>query len=55
MPGRFRAEQTRAAWSQITAFLDAVFSGKYRKDRVVWRFESDSSVDYDFTKMKRWE
>jgi carboxymethylenebutenolidase len=55
MPGRFRAEQTRAAWNQITAFLDAVFSGKYRRDRVVWRFESDSSVDYDFTKMKRWE
>lgn len=54
MPGRFRPEQANAAWSQITSFLDAVFSGKYRKDRVVWRFEADSSVNYDFTKMKRW-
>jgi carboxymethylenebutenolidase len=55
MPGRFRAGQTEAAWHQITTFLDAVFNGKYSKERVVWRFESDSSADYDFTKMKRWE
>jgi carboxymethylenebutenolidase len=55
MPGRFRAEQTHAAWNQITTFLNAVFTGKYPKDRVIWRVESDTSVDYDFTKMKRWE
>jgi carboxymethylenebutenolidase len=55
MPGRFRAAQSDAAWSQITTFLDAVFTGKYSRDRVVWRFESDSSADYDFTRMKRWE
>ena len=55
MPGRFRAEQTKAAWNQITTFLDAVFTGKYGKDRVVWHVESDTSKDYDFTKMKRWE
>ncbi len=55
MPGRFRAAQTDAAWNQIMRFLDAVFSGKYLKDRVLWRFESDASADYDFTKMKRWE
>jgi carboxymethylenebutenolidase len=55
MPGRFRAEQARAAWNQITAFLSAVFDGHYPRDRVLWRFESDSSADYDFSKMKRWE
>ncbi len=55
MPGRYRAAQAEAAWNQITSFLDAVSSGKHPKDRVVWRFESDASVDYDFTKMKRWE
>jgi carboxymethylenebutenolidase len=55
MPGRFRAGQSNAAWQQITTFLDAVFSGRYARDRVVWRFESDSAADYDFTKMKRWE
>jgi carboxymethylenebutenolidase len=55
MPGRFRAEQTQAAWNQITTFLNAVFTGKYPKDRVIWRVESDTSMDYDFSKMKRWE
>jgi carboxymethylenebutenolidase len=55
MPGRFRASQAEAAWSQITAFLDSVFAEEWKKDRVIWRFEADSSVDYDFTKMKRWE
>jgi carboxymethylenebutenolidase len=55
MPGRFRPEPAQAAWKQITGFLEAVFDGKFSKERAVWRFESDSSIDYDFTKMKRWE
>jgi len=55
MPGRFRAAQTEAAWNQITSFLKSVFTGEWKKDRVIWRFEADTSVDYDFTKMKRWE
>jgi carboxymethylenebutenolidase len=55
MPGRFRPEQTQTAWKQITSFLQAVFNGRYPKDRVIWNFQSDSSADYDFTKMKRWE
>jgi carboxymethylenebutenolidase len=55
MPGRFRPEQAQAAWNQITTFLEAVFHGKYNQDRAVWNFQSDTSVNYDFTKMKRWE
>jgi len=55
MPGRFRAAQTEVAWSQITSFLKSVFTGEWKKDRVIWRFEADTSVDYDFTKIKRWE
>ena len=55
MPGRFRAAQTEAAWNQITYFLKSVFAQAWNKDRVIWRFEADTSVDYDFTKMKRWE
>jgi carboxymethylenebutenolidase len=55
MPGRFRAAQTEAAWNQITSFLKAVFAGEWKKERVFWRFEADTAVDYDFTKMKRWE
>ena len=52
---RFRPEPAQAAWKQITSFLDAAFDGKFSKERALWRFESDSSVNYDFTKMKRWE
>ncbi|MBM4263003.1 MAG: dienelactone hydrolase family protein [Deltaproteobacteria bacterium] len=55
MPGRYRQTQSDAAWNQITTFLRSVFAGEWRKDRAYWRFEADSSVDYDFTAMKRWE
>jgi carboxymethylenebutenolidase len=55
MPGRFRPAQAEAAWHQIASFLSSVFSGGWNKDRVVWRFEADSSVNYDFSQMKRWE
>jgi carboxymethylenebutenolidase len=55
MPGRYRPAQTEAAWNQITSFLQSIFAGSWNKERVIWRFESDSSVHYDFTKNKRWE
>lgn len=55
MLGRYRAVQAAAAWKQIVSFLDATLNGKWDKERVIWRFESDGSVHYDFTKNKRWE
>ena len=55
MPGRFRPMQAEAAWNQITSFLGSVFAGKWQKGRAIWRFDADSSLDYDFSKMKRWE
>jgi carboxymethylenebutenolidase len=55
MPGRFRPAQAEAAWNQITSFLGSVFAGKWQKGRAIWRFDADSSLDYDFSKMKRWE
>ena len=55
MPGRFRADQADAAWNQITSFLRSVFAGEWKKDRAIWRFDANSSLDYDFSKMKRWE
>lgn len=55
MPGRYRAPQSEAAWNQITSFLKSVFAGEWKKDRATWRFEADSSINYDFTQMKRWE
>jgi carboxymethylenebutenolidase len=55
MPGRYRDSSTQAAWSQILSFLDATLNKGWDKQRVVWRFESDTSVHYDFTKNRRWE
>jgi carboxymethylenebutenolidase len=55
MPGRYRPAQTEAAWNQITSFLQSIFAGSWNKERAIWRFESDSSIHYDFTKNKRWE
>ena len=33
----------------------SVFAGGWQKGRAIWRFDADSSLDYDFSKMKRWE
>jgi carboxymethylenebutenolidase len=55
MPGRYRPAQSERAWHQIASFLKSAFAGEWNKDRVIWRFEADSSVGYDFSKMKRWE
>ena len=55
MPGRFRPDQANAAWNQITSFLESVFAGRWQKGRAIWRFDANSSLDYDFSKMKRWE
>jgi carboxymethylenebutenolidase len=55
MPGRYRQPQSDAAWNQITSFLKSVFAGEWKKERATWRFEAESSLDYDFAKMKRWE
>lgn len=54
MPGRYRA-QTQAAWNQITSFLKSNLDGEWNKERAIWRFESDTSVHYEFSKNKRWE
>ena len=55
MPGRYRQPQSDAAWNQIISFLRLVFAGEHKQDRACWRFEADTSVNYDFSTMKRWE
>ncbi len=55
MPGRYRAAQTQAAWSQILSFLDVVLNQGWNKERVIWRLESNTSLHYDFSKNRRWE
>jgi carboxymethylenebutenolidase len=53
MPGRYRPKQAKAAWEQITSFLDAVLDTGWDGERVSWRFDGDISPNYDFTKYKR--
>jgi len=55
MPGRYRKPQADAGWAAQQRFLSKVFAGGYDAKRASWRFESDSSLDYDFTKNVRME
>ena len=55
MPGRYRKAQADSAWAAQQRFLREVFAGEWPSDRVRWRFESEFSRDYDFSKNKRLE
>jgi carboxymethylenebutenolidase len=55
MPGRYRKPQADAGWAAQQRFLTKVFTGGYDGKRVSWRFESESGIDYDFTKNVRME
>jgi carboxymethylenebutenolidase len=55
MPGRYRKPQADAGWAAQQRFLSKVFAGGYDAKRASWRFESESSLDYDFTKNVRME
>jgi carboxymethylenebutenolidase len=53
MPGRYRPKETEMAWKLILDFIERVHAGAFPKDRMIWRFESDAAVSYDFTKKVR--
>jgi carboxymethylenebutenolidase len=55
MPGRYRKPQADAGWAAQQRFLAKVFTSDYDPKRVSWRFESESGIDYDFTKNVRME
>jgi carboxymethylenebutenolidase len=55
MPGRYRKPQADAGWAAQQRFLAKVFKGGYDRKRVSWQFESESGIDYDFTKNVRME
>jgi carboxymethylenebutenolidase len=55
MPGRYRKPQAEAGWIAQQRFLSEVMAGDYDAKRVKWRFESDSTTDYDFAKNVRLE
>ena len=47
----YHEESAEEAWAMFTTFLRDVFEGRWHSDRAVWRFESDSSVDYDLARL----
>jgi carboxymethylenebutenolidase len=55
MPGRYRKEAAKDAWSLMMAFLKKCFAGQWDKDKIACRFESDYSTKYDFSKNVRLE
>jgi len=55
MPGRYRQPESEAAWAYMIDFLARVHAGGYPGGRIRRRYESDTSVDYDFSKNVRLE
>jgi carboxymethylenebutenolidase len=55
MPGRYRKEAAKDAWSLMMAFLKKSFAGEWDKDRIACVFENDYSAKYDFSKNVRME
>lgn len=55
MPGRYRKEAAKDAWSFMMSFLKKCFSGAWDQDKIVCRYESEYSNRYDFSKNVRRE
>jgi len=55
MPGRYRKEAAKDAWSLMMAFFKKSFAGGWDKDRIACVFENDYSAKYDFSKNVRME
>jgi carboxymethylenebutenolidase len=49
----YRRDAAEEAWTMILAFFKGVFAGEWHADRAIWRFGSDSSVDYDVASLLR--
>jgi carboxymethylenebutenolidase len=55
MPGRYRKEAAKDAWSLMMAFLKSCFAGRWNKERIVSKYESSYSANYDFSNNVRLE
>jgi carboxymethylenebutenolidase len=54
MRGRYRQKEAAEAWDKIMGFLDGVYDGDFKSDRVTTSFEADFAADYDFSKSVRY-
>lgn len=55
MPGRYRPEIARSAWSELLLFLEETLKPTAKWSRVRWEFSSEIGADYDFSKNVRLE
>ncbi len=53
MPGRYRKRQAEEGWTAQQHFLKRAFAGAFNNGIVRWRFESEFSANYDFSKNRR--
>lgn len=54
MPGRYREKPAEEAWATLMDYLDSTLGGDWDRSKVIWRFEAETSPDYDFSTHKRW-
>jgi carboxymethylenebutenolidase len=55
MPGRYRKDAAKDAWSLMMSFLKQCFAGGWSTDKIVGKYESAYSANYDFSKNVRLE
>ena len=55
MPGRYRADTTLDTWRELLRFFEEVFGDEWNPERVQWDFQSNISLDYDYSKNVRLE
>jgi carboxymethylenebutenolidase len=55
MPGRYRKDAAKDAWSLMMSFLKQCFAGGWSKDKIAGKYESEYSANYDFSKNVRLE
>jgi len=55
MPGRYRKEAAKDAWGLMIGFLKKCFANGSESQRIMWKFESDYSAQYDFKNNVRLE
>ena len=55
MPGRYRKDAAKDAWSLTMSFLKQCFAGGWSTDKIVGKYESACSGNYDFSKNVRLE
>jgi len=55
MPGRYRKQAAKDAWSLMMSFLKKCFADGQAEEQISWRFESAYSKQYDFQKNVRLE